>query len=68
MKFPIGSIVQVINDSEVYYFNAIGTVVSYNEIRDEYLVAFIATNEDTHEDFIYESYNYKSEFLNLYIY
>ena len=62
-KIPNGAIVRVKNDPELFYPNALGVVVSFNEVLDEYLVAFVATEDDTNRDFIYESCNYKIEHL-----
>lgn len=61
MKFPIGSTVQVIDDKNVFYYGARGEVAGYNEMFNEYLVFFIAINEDTGEEFVYEECMYKED-------
>ena len=64
MKFKIGDVVKVINN-EAFYYNAIGEV---GEIEDDEIhVYFIAIDETTGEEFIYEDCYYLEEELEIVI-
>ena len=65
MKFPIGSLVQVVDDPDVFYCGARGKVASFNPILDEYLVHFIAIDVDDGEEFVYEECFYHEDELIL---
>ena len=61
MRFQVGDIVRVI-DSTAFFYNVVGQI---KEVTDEdYLVVFIAINDETGEEFIYEDcYYYEDQIM-----
>lgn len=64
MKFKINDIVKIIDDKEVFYHGAIGTIKEID--NDEYHVFFEAIDIETGEEFVYEECYYLEGELELY--